>query len=84
MKIVNFTFAFFRENALFKIDTIGPIGPKPKASPSNNTSEYLEVYFTWSWLYKEMNLLHALVTTSVTRLGDFLDFGQLFKAFGNN
>ena len=21
---------------------------------------------------------------SVTRLGDFLDFGQLFKAFGNN
>ena len=23
-------------------------------------------------------------TTSVTRSGDFLDFGQLFKAFGNN
>ena len=23
-------------------------------------------------------------TASVTRLGDFLDFGQLFKAFGNN
>ena len=22
--------------------------------------------------------------TSVTRMGDFLDFGQLFKAFGNN
>ena len=22
--------------------------------------------------------------TSVTRLGDLLDFGQLFKAFGNN
>ena len=22
--------------------------------------------------------------TSVTRSGDFLDFGQLFKAFGNN
>ena len=21
---------------------------------------------------------------SVTRLGDFLDFGELFKAFGNN
>ena len=22
--------------------------------------------------------------TSVTRFGDFLDFGQLFKSFGNN
>ena len=25
-----------------------------------------------------------VVPTSVTRLGDFLDFGKLFKAFGNN
>ena len=25
-----------------------------------------------------------LAPTSATRLGDFLDFGQLFKAFGNN
>ena len=24
------------------------------------------------------------LNTSVTRLGDFLDFGQIFKAFGNN
>ena len=24
------------------------------------------------------------LTDSVTRLGDLLDFGQLFKAFGNN
>ena len=24
------------------------------------------------------------VTTSVTRYGDFLHFGRLFKAFGNN
>ena len=24
------------------------------------------------------------VTVSVTRLGDILDFGQLFKAFGDN
>ena len=24
------------------------------------------------------------LTTSVTRSGDILDFGQLFKAFGNN
>ena len=26
----------------------------------------------------------ADVAISVTRLGDLLDFGQLFKAFGNN
>ena len=26
----------------------------------------------------------ALQLSSVTRFGDFLDFGQLFKAFGNN
>ena len=26
----------------------------------------------------------AVAVTSVTRLGDLLDFGQLFKAFGNN
>ena len=25
-----------------------------------------------------------LVMASVTRLGDLLDFGQVFKAFGNN
>ena len=24
------------------------------------------------------------VASSVTRLGDLLDFGQIFKAFGNN
>ena len=28
--------------------------------------------------------LNISVTSSVTRLGDLLDFGQLFKAFGNN
>ena len=27
---------------------------------------------------------YLLVVASVTRLGDLLDFGQLFKAFGNN
>ena len=26
----------------------------------------------------------AILITSVTRLGDLLDFGQLFKAFGKN
>ena len=27
---------------------------------------------------------HLVPATSVTRLGDFLHFGQLLKAFGNN
>ena len=29
-------------------------------------------------------LKREMVVSSVTRLGDFLHFGQLFKAFGNN
>ena len=28
--------------------------------------------------------LHLFLGSSVTRLGDLLDFGQVFKAFGNN
>ena len=31
-----------------------------------------------------MQLQLLLDIVSVTRLGDLLDFGQLFKAFGNN
>ena len=33
---------------------------------------------------KQRNWRGAMVVASVTRLGDLLDFGQLFKAFGNN
>ena len=29
-------------------------------------------------------LIRAFISSSVTRLSDLLDFGQLFKAFGNN
>ena len=29
-------------------------------------------------------LILLFISGSVTRLGDFLHFGQLFKAFGNN
>ena len=29
-------------------------------------------------------MLVSHLGTSVTRWGDFMDFGQLFKAFGNN
>ena len=31
-----------------------------------------------------MYLFICVYSYSVTRLGDFLDFGQLFKTFGNN
>ena len=30
------------------------------------------------------NMSHSSVAHSVTRLGDLLDFGQVFKAFGSN
>ena len=45
---------------------------------------------TFIWLFPMLLLLlHApqlllLFPISVTRLGDLLDFGQVFKAFGNN
>ena len=32
----------------------------------------------------EEEITNLQVNVSVTRLGDLLDFGQLFKAFGNN
>ena len=30
------------------------------------------------------NQISKMIMTSVTRLGDILDFGELFKAFGDN
>ena len=33
---------------------------------------------------KSLSAAKSTVMTSATRLGDLLDFGQLFKAFGNN
>ena len=30
------------------------------------------------------HLIYISITYSVTRLGDLLDFGQVFKTFGNN
>ena len=35
-------------------------------------------------LRKSLFLLPPALPSSVTRLGDLLDFGQVFKAFGNN
>ena len=34
--------------------------------------------------FPEWGVSRNLVESSVTRLGDILDFGQLFKAFGDN
>ena len=38
-----------------------------------------EMYFLYIFRF-----LSRLISCSVTRLGDLLEFGQLFKAFGNN
>ena len=40
-------------------------------------------YFT-KLLNPQLPLLNISMVTNVTRLGDLLDFGQVFKAFGNN
>ena len=54
---------------------------------------YLYLYYPpfvdWKFSLEEVNALTASPTemafaTSVTRSGDLLDFGQLFKSFGNN
>ena len=37
---------------------------------------YRDIYFN--------TYLDTYLDASVTRLGDLLDFGQIFKAFGNN
>ena len=45
---------------------------------------YPSIWMPFS-LWNEQNCKTQLwVLLSVTRSGDFLDFGQLFKAFGNN
>ena len=57
--------------ALFKnIMFWGNIEPK---NPLNICIEFCVSKYLW-----------AVVVTSVTRSGDLLDFGQLFKAFVNN
>ena len=42
----------------------------------------------WSWIdenkYRILSSILHSFAISVTRLGDLLDFGQLFKAFGSN
>ena len=38
----------------------------------------------WSDIHEIRHTFSLLLGISVTRSGDLLDFGQLFKAFGNN
>ena len=46
------------------------------------SSTYFNILYLWIFLaHLSSSSSHA---TSVTRLGDLLDFGQVFKAFGNN
>ena len=42
------------------------------------------VFLLLNLFYFRSSTLRVLATVSVTRLGDILDFGQLFEAFGNN
>ena len=51
--------------------------------PKSNVLEYL--YNNWLELYFKTLLCWRIYgIVSVTRLGDLFNFGQLFKAFGNN
>ena len=48
---------------------------------------FLMLVPTYTSLFKTIILIEEitfLLASSVTRLGDLLDFGQLFDAFGNN
>ena len=49
------------------------------------TSTNVKIYIFKEKEFQRINIRKSLtLTISVTRLGDILDFGQLFKAFGNN
>ena len=43
-----------------------------------------DILISGSYLYCDKNLMPKSTATSVTRLGDLLDFGNFLKAFGNN
>ena len=42
--------------------------------------ESRKILLTWF----AISLIALAAATSLTRLGDLLDFGQVFKAYGNN
>ena len=65
-------------------DASPPITTRPGLPPQSKVLYTLKMYAVG--LDEGPWVLVTLITasTSVTRLGDLLDFGQLFKAFGNN
>ena len=52
--------------------------------PLRNLDILLRRSFVRSRMNEEKKFLDKRVSSSVIRLGDLLDFGQLFKAFVNN
>ena len=50
----------------------------------NLVSNELEILVLGTQLLIWLRTLEIWMGSSVTRLGDLLDFGQLFKAFGSN
>ena len=62
--------------------------------PGTEISKVISRWPDWAiyspfWIIVEMlvhdiQVEHICNVNSVTRLGDLLDFGQIFKAFGNN
>ena len=66
-----------------KICQTSNICPKGDKSPKNNKSPNLWHCAQTRTSRQKLSPLRSSVS-SVTRLGNLLDFGQLFKAFGNN
>ena len=57
----------------------------PQNCGSSKTGEKWEMWMLmWRKEVVKIQILDVFLMSSVTRLGDLLDFGQLFKAFGNN
>ena len=75
------------------IETGGQMGTDPSPTKVRDFYlAYLKITFYWNYPTAVLARIKSTLThfhpiwlaTSVTRLGDLLDFGQLFKAFGNN
>ena len=66
-----------------------PMFDKRRNGYKHTSLPTLQRYHLWHTSIRAQSLSHSLTdtlmaTTSVTRLGDLLDFGQFFKAFGSN
>ena len=70
-----------KESTTFK-SIIGYFSHGPYNDNGNEIPNFLAGRFAFKENWRD-SLTHSL-THSVTRSGNFLDLGQLFKAFGNN